>query len=288
MEDPARVLGQPTPHLGVLVGGIVVEDHVDHLAGRHGALDGIEEADELLVAVALHALADEAAVEHVEGREQRGRAVALVIMGHGAGTARLHRQARLGAVERLDLALLVDRQHHGMRRRIDIQPDDVLDLRGEVGIGRELENLDEVGAAVPRISYRPGGVIRWKWGPESAPARGGWGFRAREASRAPDHQRDLIRSPWPRTRAPDMGTFLDYVHMSPVTAASPGQCIGAAARTPAGRLDALELLAPRCALRCVRREIPSLAASAVSVVTRAAMAAWISASVLMLTCRRGP
>ena len=27
---------EPAPHLGVLVGGVVVEDHVDQLAGRHG------------------------------------------------------------------------------------------------------------------------------------------------------------------------------------------------------------------------------------------------------------
>ena len=65
MEDPARVVGRATPDLGVLVGRIVVEDHVDHLAGRHGALDRIEEAEELLVPVALHALADEAAVEDI-------------------------------------------------------------------------------------------------------------------------------------------------------------------------------------------------------------------------------
>ena len=60
------------------------------------------------MAVALHAAADDRAVEHVEGGEQRGRAVALVVVGHGPGPPLLHRQARLGAVERLDLALLVD------------------------------------------------------------------------------------------------------------------------------------------------------------------------------------
>ena len=43
------------------------------------------------------------AVEHVERGEQGGRAVALVVVGHGAGPALLERQARLGAVERLDL-----------------------------------------------------------------------------------------------------------------------------------------------------------------------------------------
>jgi hypothetical protein len=33
---------------------------------------------------------------------------------HRPGTARLHRQTRLGAVERLDLALLVDREDDRM------------------------------------------------------------------------------------------------------------------------------------------------------------------------------
>ena len=49
------------------------------------------------------------------------------------------RQAGLGAVERLDLALLVDRQHHGMGRRIDIEADDVAQLGHELGIVGELE-----------------------------------------------------------------------------------------------------------------------------------------------------
>jgi hypothetical protein len=51
-------------------------------------LDGVEEADELLMAMALHALPDELAVEHVESGEERGRAVALVVMRHRPGSAR--------------------------------------------------------------------------------------------------------------------------------------------------------------------------------------------------------
>jgi hypothetical protein len=42
---------------------------VDFLSGRHLRLDGIEEADELLVPVALHIAADDGPVEDVEGRE---------------------------------------------------------------------------------------------------------------------------------------------------------------------------------------------------------------------------
>ena len=114
VEDPAGVTGEPLADVGVFVGGVVVEDHVDHLAGWDGALDGVEEADELLVAVALHALADHRALEHVEGGEQGGGTVALVVVGHRAEAAGRHRQARLGAVERLDLRFLVDREDHGV------------------------------------------------------------------------------------------------------------------------------------------------------------------------------
>ena len=54
-NDPARMAGEPLAHLGLLVGAVVVEHDVDQLAGRHRPLDRIEEADELLVPVALHA-----------------------------------------------------------------------------------------------------------------------------------------------------------------------------------------------------------------------------------------
>src|SRR5438874_10702975 len=55
-------------------------------------------------------------------------------MSHGAAAPGLDRQSRLGAVERLDLRFLVDRQNHGMRRRVHIEPDNVFDLLGEGGI----------------------------------------------------------------------------------------------------------------------------------------------------------
>ena len=57
-----------------------------------------------------HAAADHLAFEDVQRGEQRRRAVALVIVRHRAALAGLQRQAGLGAVERLDLALLVDRR----------------------------------------------------------------------------------------------------------------------------------------------------------------------------------
>ena len=96
MERPARVTGQPSAHPRVFVSGIVVEDGMDHFSHRNLRLHRIEEADELLMAVTLHVAADDGAIEDVEGSEQRGGAVAFVVVGHRAGTARLHRQPRLG------------------------------------------------------------------------------------------------------------------------------------------------------------------------------------------------
>src|SRR3546814_19473999 len=64
----------------------------------------------------LHVLRDDRAVQHVERCEERRRAVPFVVMGHGAGAALLHREARQGPVERLDMRLLIDAEHHGDRK----------------------------------------------------------------------------------------------------------------------------------------------------------------------------
>src|SRR5207248_4492372 len=57
---------QPLAHLWMLVGRIVVDDGVDHLSHGDPRLDRIEEADELLVAMALHVAANDGPIEDVE------------------------------------------------------------------------------------------------------------------------------------------------------------------------------------------------------------------------------
>ena len=130
------------------MGGIIVEDDMDRLASRDLALDSIEEADEFEVAVALHAAADHGSVEYAEGGEQGGGAVPLVVVRHGLAASRLDRQSGLSAVERLDLALFINRQHHRMGRRIDIEPDNVRQLGGKARIARALE-----GAQPMRLQF---------------------------------------------------------------------------------------------------------------------------------------
>jgi hypothetical protein len=73
--------------------------------------------------------------------------------------ARLHRQDRDRAVQRLDLALLVDAEHDRVGRnvliRAEVEPADVGDLPDQFGIGGEperlrLPRLDPVGPPRPR------------------------------------------------------------------------------------------------------------------------------------------
>ena len=61
------------------VGAVIVQDNVNDLAGRYLILDGIEEADELLMAVALHAAADNPAVDNIDRTPRLTR--------HNGGTA---------------------------------------------------------------------------------------------------------------------------------------------------------------------------------------------------------
>ena len=144
VEGEARVPVEPLTHLRMLVDGVVVEDHVHKLSGRHLSLNSIQEANELLVTMALHTSANDLSFEHVESSEQRRCSVALVVMGHRAGAAFLHRQAGLGAVEGLDLRLFIDREHDGMGGRIDIEPDNIAQLVDELRVVGELELLDPV------------------------------------------------------------------------------------------------------------------------------------------------
>lgn len=107
VEGLTRMPREPSADLRLLVGGVVVEDDVNGFVREQFGFDGVQEADELLVPVLLHVALDHRAVEHVQRRERRRRAVALVVVRHGRPSTALERQPRLRAIERLNLALLV-------------------------------------------------------------------------------------------------------------------------------------------------------------------------------------
>ena len=116
MECPSWVPAQPRLDLLMFVSSVIVEHDVNQLACRDLSFDGIEELNELLMPVALFILADDRAVQNVECSEQRGCAVALIVTRHCPDTTWLHRQTGLGAIERLDLSILVDGQNDGVSR----------------------------------------------------------------------------------------------------------------------------------------------------------------------------
>ena len=69
------------------------------------------------------------------------RAVPRVVVGAALDLARAHRQQRLGAVERLDLRLLVHAEHQRVLGWAHVEPDDVAHLLDEERVRRELEGL---------------------------------------------------------------------------------------------------------------------------------------------------
>jgi hypothetical protein len=93
VERPSRMPLQPSLHLGMLMCGVVVDDGFDRLVGGHLAINGVEEADELLMPVPLHAAPDHLAFQHAQCGEQRGGAMALVVVRHRPAAAGLQRQA---------------------------------------------------------------------------------------------------------------------------------------------------------------------------------------------------
>ena len=135
MGLPARPFGEPVADRLGLVGPVVVHDDVDVEISRDVRLDEVEEFAELSGPMARETFADDLSRGDVEGREERGRAVALVVVAAPLRLPGAHRQEGLGTVQGLDLALFVDTENQGTIRRRQIQTDDVADLLHEEGIG---------------------------------------------------------------------------------------------------------------------------------------------------------
>ena len=146
MALPARPLGEPVLDQPGLVARCVVlmSTWMSRSAGDGALHLGRGTRRNSRAPMPLHAAPDDRAGGGVEGGEQGGRAVALVIVAAPLRLARPHGQHRLGAVERLDLALLVDAEHQRAVRRVEIEADDVAHLVDELRVARQLEALDPV------------------------------------------------------------------------------------------------------------------------------------------------
>ena len=167
------------------------------------AVDGLQELLELDRAVTRVQASDHLARGEVQRRvEARGAGAPIVVAG-ALGDARQQRQDRRGAIERLDLGLLIDAQHDGALGRVEIEPDDVVDLVDELRVLGELEGLSAMGLQPerpPDPQHRVLGQTDLARHRTRRPVRRVFG---RALQRADDHLLDLLvgdraRAPRPR------------------------------------------------------------------------------------------
>jgi hypothetical protein len=140
VETP--VAGKLALHAWMLVGRVVVADEVDLFLFLYRFVDHTQEAQPFLMAMPLLAEPIDFTSRGIEGGEQGGCAIALVIVRHSCATALLQRQTGLCVVQGLNLALLVDGKDQRVFRRFQIQPDDGLQLLSKVRIVADLEAFD--------------------------------------------------------------------------------------------------------------------------------------------------
>ena len=136
---------------GVLVGGVVVYDEMDIQRLGHVGVDVAQEGEELLVPMASFVLREHCAGSDVQGGEQRGGAVANVIVGDPLDVTEPHGQHRLGALQGLNLAFFVHAQDHGVIGGAQVQPDDVADFFDEEGVVGEFEVALAVGLDAKQV-----------------------------------------------------------------------------------------------------------------------------------------
>src|SRR5512139_873243 len=144
MNMVARAGSKPCPHLGVLMGGVVINNQMNVQISGHIVVNMSEKGQKLLMSVPGFALREDFAGGDVKRRKQGGGAVADVVVRNPFDVSEPHRQHRLGPVQCLDLALLINRQHKGSVRRVQVQPHDITHLLHKERIGGQFEGFRAV------------------------------------------------------------------------------------------------------------------------------------------------
>src|SRR5204863_6886084 len=96
-----RPRGEPTFHLRVLVGAVVVDDQVDVEVFGHGSVNVAQKLQELLMAMAPSALREHSTGREVQSCKQCRRPMADVVVGDALDVSETQRQHRLSAIESL-------------------------------------------------------------------------------------------------------------------------------------------------------------------------------------------
>ncbi len=155
MHVEPRMAREPFLHRLGLVGAVVVTHQVDVQVPGNLVVDFGQELLELNGSVAPVHAGDDGAIGGVKRSEQTRCPVADVVMGAFLGHAGHHRERRLGPGQSLDLGLLIYTQDHGGFGRIEIQPDDVVDLVDELRIVGQFEPVSAVRFEVEGLPDPP-------------------------------------------------------------------------------------------------------------------------------------
>jgi hypothetical protein len=164
VELKPRMLPEPRRYRRMLVRAVVVENEMNGLTARRPLIDGVQKRDELGMGVARLTPLDHVPLEDIQRRKEGGRPVPLIVMRLAHRHPRPQRQDRLGAIQRLNLALLIDAQHQGLRRRVQIEADNVPQFAHEFRIAAELKVSTRWGCRLCACQIRctVAGLTRWR------------------------------------------------------------------------------------------------------------------------------
>ena len=133
----ARLPGDPRPGLLATVRRAVVNDDVEVLVGIGGEQVS-EEADKGGTGIPPDGLAADLPALHLQGREQRGRPVAGVLVTQAFDLMRFRGQPGVGAVQGLDRGCFIHREDHRILGRVQVQAHHGQHLRVKLRVGGSL------------------------------------------------------------------------------------------------------------------------------------------------------
>src|SRR6476620_7642928 len=145
MEPAPFVRSEPALYLCAFMRAVVVHYQVDFLVAGKLAFQMIQEPYELAAAVPFLTGADHFPIENVERGEQSSRAVTFVVVSLPFRQARSQGKNRRGAIQCLDLALLIDAQYQRPVGWVHVEAYNVAHLFLKLRIVGQFEALDTMG-----------------------------------------------------------------------------------------------------------------------------------------------
>ena len=139
MHMEARMFFEPGFDGRMFVRRVVVDDQVKVEPSWGLAVHMAQKFEELLMAMATKTFADDGAFQHVERGEKCRGAMAHVVVSHGAATSSFHGQARLSAIQGLNLRFLIHTEDQRFVRGIEIEADDIGEFFDKLLVARKFE-----------------------------------------------------------------------------------------------------------------------------------------------------